>query len=66
VMALGFILQMTCLVPSSVSAPARHSMMALLPPPLGPTWGRGLHVDDTPSNAASRSTFTLHECLLGF
>ena len=37
VMALGFIFQITCLVPSSVSAPARHSMMQVLPPPDGPT-----------------------------
>ena len=37
VMALGFIRQITCLVPISVSAPARHSMIALLPAPLGPT-----------------------------
>jgi hypothetical protein len=28
---------MTCLVPSSVRAPASTSMMAVLPPPLGPT-----------------------------
>ena len=34
---LGFMRQRTVLVPSSVSAAARHSMMALLPEPLGPT-----------------------------
>lgn len=32
VMPLGFMRQMTCLVPSSVSAPARHSSIADLPP----------------------------------
>ena len=31
VIAFGFIFQMTCLVPSSVSAPASVSMMAVLP-----------------------------------
>ncbi len=34
---LGFILQQTCLVPSSVRAAARHSQMAVLPAPAGPT-----------------------------
>ena len=37
VMALGFMRQMMCLVPSSDSAPARQSPMAVLPPPAGPT-----------------------------
>jgi hypothetical protein len=37
VMALGFMRQMACLVPSSVRAPASTSMMELLPAPLGPT-----------------------------
>lgn len=37
VRALGFMRQMTCLVPSSLSAAARQSMMADLPAPVGPT-----------------------------
>ena len=37
VMALGFMRQMTCLVPSSVSAAARHSMRVDVPLPAGPT-----------------------------
>lgn len=37
VMALGFMRQMTCLVPSSVKAPASTSMIAVFPLPLGPT-----------------------------
>mmetsp|Transcript_29254 Transcript_29254/g.72343 ORF Transcript_29254/g.72343 Transcript_29254/m.72343 type:complete len:245 (+) Transcript_29254:3147-3881(+) len=37
VMALGFIFQMTCLVPSSLSAPASVSQIAVLPAPVGPT-----------------------------
>lgn len=37
VMALGFMRQMACLVPSSVRAAARHSMMVDLPEPAGPT-----------------------------
>ena len=37
VMALGFMRHTTCLVPSSVSAAARQSMMVDLPAPAGPT-----------------------------
>mmetsp|Transcript_14309 Transcript_14309/g.34772 ORF Transcript_14309/g.34772 Transcript_14309/m.34772 type:complete len:245 (-) Transcript_14309:214-948(-) len=37
VMALGFIFQMTCLVPSSERAPANVSQMAVFPDPVGPT-----------------------------
>lgn len=47
-MALGFMRHTTCLVPISVSAAARQSMMADLPEPAGPTtmmpwrtWGWG-------------------------
>ncbi len=37
VMAFGFIFQIVCFVPSSVSAPASVSAMAVLPAPVGPT-----------------------------
>jgi hypothetical protein len=37
VMALGFMRQMACRVPSSVSAAARHSISWVLPEPAGPT-----------------------------
>lgn len=37
VIALGFMRQITCLVPSSVSAPASTSIIEVLPDPLGPT-----------------------------
>mmetsp|Transcript_8303 Transcript_8303/g.37841 ORF Transcript_8303/g.37841 Transcript_8303/m.37841 type:complete len:220 (-) Transcript_8303:806-1465(-) len=37
VIALGFIFQTTCLLPTSVRAPASVSQMAVLPLPVGPT-----------------------------
>mmetsp|Transcript_9300 Transcript_9300/g.39101 ORF Transcript_9300/g.39101 Transcript_9300/m.39101 type:complete len:245 (+) Transcript_9300:7149-7883(+) len=37
VMALGFIFQMTCFTPVSVSAPASVSQIAVFPEPVGPT-----------------------------